>query len=429
MNAVMTAAETDKYFADMRRGFDRGAAEFQAEFARLQAGNDSRFKVISPREFIQGRPSTPEEEAHDAAIEARLDAQWLEEDDAEDARERPNRVITADKFAGTLKPREWRIKGVQPLAAELCVMYGDSGSGKSFLLDDMAAHVHLGRRWNGRDVIKGRVIKIVAEGAGDHRYRLHAQAAALGVPLGELPPVIDSAPDLSKDVCALDVAKQIKAAGGCDLLIIDTLAATNTLDENSSELGEYIRNVKLIQRAIGCTVWVVHHSGKNQALGARGWSGLRAAVDVELEVARDGDLRSAEVTKAKGGKDGDKFGFKLVPVVLGRDKAGDDYGSCRVEYTDDLPTAGTKIRPKGANQIIFLDVLKTMAPSGTANLEDIINGALVRKGKPLDAGKQTRDDQRNLRRAVDELIAKKLVWMHGGEVSLTPLVTGGADDF
>ena len=51
---------------------------------------------------------------------------------------------------------------------------------------------------------------------------------------------------------------------------------------------------------------LVHHSGKDASKGARGWSGLRGAADVELEVWRIGDARALKVTKQKDGDEGHK---------------------------------------------------------------------------------------------------------------------------
>jgi hypothetical protein len=271
-----------------------------------------------------------------------------------------NFVHDAASFAGKLTAREWRIKGIQPLSAEVCLVYGDSGSGKSFLINDMFAAVHLGREWNGKRTTQGRVIYLCAEGAGDHKYRLHAQASHYGVALSDLPPVIDNAPDLSKGNAWAAVIEQIIAAGGCDVLVIDTLAATNTIDENSSEMGEYLRNVKKIQRALRCTCWIVHHCGKDQSKGARGWSGTRAAVDVELEVSRTGDARSARVTKSKGDADGWEFSFSLKFVPLGKDIDGDVFGSCVVEYSDAPPVTAKKPPKRGTQPAVAFTAVQKL---------------------------------------------------------------------
>lgn len=318
-----------------------------------------------------------------------------------------NIVQSATAFAGKLIAREWRIKNVMPRGAELAVMYGDSGSGKSFLIDDMAAAVHLGKPWNGRTVARGRVIKICAEGAQDHRFRLHAQATAYGVALDALPAVIDNAPDLFNQKQALDAAQQIKAAGGCDVLLIDTLSATFSGNENGSDMNTYVRHVKLIQRALNCSVWIVHHSGKQAALGARGWSGLRAAVDVEIEVTREGEARSMYVSKQKGGSDGAVFAFKLAPVTLGTDAEGELYGSCTVEC---VKTEGKKRVRLTARQRQARDVMRKLSPTAErVPVDKVIAGIL--KAKAYTQSEVKSYHKRDARKTLNELRDLGQAWI------------------
>lgn len=317
--------------------------------------------------IISFRELAPDERETRDALD-RLQDKLAAKDFEDHVRENPNAVQRADVFAGPLKPREYVIKGIQPVGAELCVIYGDSGAGKSFLIDDMLTDVHLGRPWNGRRTLKQRVVRIVAEGASDDRYRRHAIAAAKGVGLADLPRVINNAPDLFDAKQARNVAEHIRGAGGCDVLLVDTLAATFSGDENGSEMGGYIRNVKLIQRALGCTVWLVHHTGHANKDRMRGWSGLRAAADVELEVTRDGEARCVRVTKSKGGVDGARIGFKLDFVMLGRDADGDPFGSCRVEYTDAPPAAAKG--PTGQKRDALEAVKAAVRESGPLEYED-----------------------------------------------------------
>lgn len=79
---------------------------------------------------------------------------------------------------------------------------------------------------------------------------------------------------------------------------------------------------------------MIHHSGKDAAKGMRGWSGLRAAVDTEIEVTADEatGLRSAEITKQRDlpGK-GERIGFRLEVVEMGTGKWGHPLTSCIVQ--------------------------------------------------------------------------------------------------
>ena len=83
-------------------------------------------------------------------------------------------------------------------------------------------------------------------------------------------------------------------------------------------MSPYLESLKRISRECDCAVFLIADCGKDRAKGMRGWSGIRAAVDVELEVTRDplNDQRRVTVSKLKGGADGHSYAFKLEPIAL-----------------------------------------------------------------------------------------------------------------
>ena len=70
--------------------------------------------------------------------------------------------------------------------AGLAVIYGASSSGKTFFTLDLAAAVARGVDWRGARVKKGRVLYVVAEGAGGFRNRLQAYCDFHGVDPGHI---------------------------------------------------------------------------------------------------------------------------------------------------------------------------------------------------------------------------------------------------
>jgi hypothetical protein len=56
----------------------------------------------------------------------------------------------------------------------LSVIYGDSGSGKTFATLDMAFHVGAGLDWNGKKVTRGLVVYVAAEGGKRIKRRIAA---------------------------------------------------------------------------------------------------------------------------------------------------------------------------------------------------------------------------------------------------------------
>ncbi len=259
-------------------------------------------------------------------------------------------------------PTPWLIRDVLP-KAETAVLYGPSGSGKSFLGIDMGFAVATGTDWRGKRTRKGRVVYIAAEGAGGVRKRLKAYATHYGIDLSSVDlRVIPVAPNFLEKKDALDVAKAILDWGRVDLVIVDTWAQVLPgANENSGEdVGKALSHCKGIHRATGALVLLIHHSGKDETKGARGWSGLRAAADAEMEVSRSDDLRLLSVTKQKDGDDGAEFGFRLLVVPLGLDDEGEEITSCVVEHTDHARSDMRKGKGLGNNQAIVRDTIDSL---------------------------------------------------------------------
>ena len=320
----------------------------------------------------------------------------------------------------------WLVRGVLP-RAELAVIFGESGSGKSFLALDLCAAITRGIEWRGKRVARGRVVYVCAEGAGGFKARLRAYAHGHNVELAELPAVISDAPNLLEPKEAAAITKAILDWGQVDVIIIDTLSATSPGgNENSGEdMGLVLSHCKFLHRKTGALVVLIHHSGKDATRGARGWSGLRAAADAEIEITRNGDYRTAAISKMKDGSDGTQFAFKLKVIPLGENDEGEEESSCVIEHVENAPPeASGKHRALGPDQKTVLDLLKTMAPSGTVNEEDLIEGYKARKARG-----DGRDQRRSIAvRALNALEANRLAFKHGEDRwSLTSLVTSTED--
>jgi len=313
-------------------------------------------------------------------------------------------------------PLDWLIRGVIP-RAELVVMYGEPGSGKSFLALDMAVAVATGSPWREKKVRQGRVVYVAAEGATGFRKRLHATAEDRGLSLADLPlGVIADAPDLMQSADATAIARALAAAGGADLIVIDTFARVMPgANENSGEdVGKVLKHCKGIAQAFGAVVLMVHHSGKDASKGARGWSGLRGAADTELEVVRSDAARSVTVSKQKDGEDGAEFAFKLETVVLGLDAEGEEISTCVVRHTEDKPVKRSERGPKGSVERLVLDVMRDVIPLGSEWVEVLDVKAKAKEQMPFDPAEGRRDTRgQRLDRAIDHLREAKRIVVQG----------------
>lgn len=339
------------------------------------------------------------------------------------------RVVPAPEFA-TLRPFDWIIKGLIP-RAELMVVYGESGSGKSFLALDLAAAISRGVNWEELKTKGGRVVYICAEGVSGFRQRLRAYAKHHAIELTELPGVIPDAPNLASVDEVNLLLKALHAVGPVDLVVVDTLSATVAgANENSGEdMGRVLSHCKAMHKVTGGIVMLIHHSGKDKAKGSRGWSGIKAAADAEIEVLRVNEARTMRVSKMKDGSDGAQFAFQLVPIVLGMDEDGEAVTSCVVEVLDTMPVPADQPRlpRKGTLPAQAWEIVQPILLGGPTTVKRLVAAIIEKMIRPEGVR-----DQRAFKanRALDTLIASKLLFQHdGNRVSLAPVEEATYEEF
>lgn len=312
--------------------------------------------------------------------------------------------IPWDEFASGPAPK-WIIKGLIP-EGEMMVLYGASGSGKSFITLDMCAAIARGAEWRGRKVRQGRVVYVAAEGSGGFRKRLQAYAKEHGVGPGSMPlSVVPAAPNFLEKTDPLELTRAVQDFGGADVIVLDTFAqVTPGANENAGEdVGKALGFVKALHRATGALVILVHHSGKDASKGARGWSGLRAAADAELEVSRLATVRMLKATKQKDGEDGQEMAFDLKVVELGHDEDMDPITSCVVVEAE-VPVGGVVLaRELGPVEIVVNEVIQECAGTQSEGIE--VNYVVAEAAKRLPAPEDGKRDTRKqrVRRAIGTL--------------------------
>lgn len=332
----------------------------------------------------------------------------------------------------------WRVLRVIPERG-LIVIWGASGSGKTFAALDMAGAIARGLPWSGRRTKRGTVAYIAAEGQLRDRvdaYLRHNKLADLdGLR------VLDSAVNLldpSADIQALLESLQELAAetGGLAAVIVDTLNRVMPGgDENSSEdMGLVIAAAKLIEREFCCAVIFIHHSGKDESKGSRGHSSLKAAADAEVSVKRDGDIRTVTAEKVRDGADGEVLmTFRLLSVDLGAMSdtdpdadPGERRTSCVVEPAEATAPAG-KVRLSDTDEIALRALRELCAETDDRTEHTSIHAAGLPRvavddwrerfrrvrgvdkadAKDMDASKKA------FQRAVDKLVRLRIVGVHG----------------
>jgi hypothetical protein len=220
----------------------------------------------------------------------------------------------------------WLIKHVVP-AASIGMLYGGSGTFKSFIAIDAALHIAHGLPWLGRRTRQGSVLYIAAEGGSGLWPRIAAWHRARRIQWGSVPfHVVPAALDLTQDAWRVVEAAQSKGVTP-SMVVVDTLSQTYNGEENSAnEVAAYFRELGTRFRQLwGCAVLILHHTGHNATERPRGSSAMRANLDFMLGVFRDEKEMLATLTCAKQ-KDGEAFDdttFRLSVHELGTDEDGD----------------------------------------------------------------------------------------------------------
>ncbi len=290
----------------------------------------------------------------------------------------PNRlpldVVFADELPKAYEPPDELVQGILTAGAG-SMLYGDSNSGKTFFTIDLACAVARGAPWMGRKTEQGLVLYVAAESPASVRSRLQAYQLHHGCTVPHFA-IVQTPLDLyagDTDTEALiALVRTVERSRGrkVRLIVGDTLARLSAgANENSGEdMGLVVRRFDRIRAECDAHFLLIHHSGKAAANGARGWSGIRAAMDTEIEVTDGPTGRCAEVTKQRDlSTKGERIGFNLERVQIGVTKWGEPATTCVVIPTD-APVKEAKAKRMGPIEGAVLEYLRSL-PAGTRRSE------------------------------------------------------------
>lgn len=244
------------------------------------------------------------------------------------------------------------------------VIYGPSGSGKSFFTADVAQHIALGQAWRGRKVNQSLVVYVASEAGGSILKRFIGwRDQRVGEAIESIPlAILTRGPSLliKQEVEILKeqlLDMQAKAGLPIGWIVFDTLSRSIPGgDENKAEdMTEAVSVADYLRDSFKASTAFVHHSGKDIEKGARGHSSLFAAADCVLRVSD----HLAYLEKVRDGVAGEQFPFSLLPVSLGEDQDGDSVTTCILSH-DGTPSQPKPPKGIGANQRFILTQLETL---------------------------------------------------------------------
>ena len=211
----------------------------------------------------------------------------------------------------------------------LAQLFGDSGSGKSFLALDLAACVASGVAFHDHPVRQGAVVYIAGEGHNGLRRRLSAWEKHREVSLNEAPLFISKAAAQFLDLASAQAVEKsvdevVATVGSPSLIVVDTLARNfGPGDENATkDMSAFVAAIDRLKDRYNCTAILVHHTGHSDKDRGRGSAALKAALDAEYRVQKDGDIISVTATKMKDAAPPPTMSFRLETVELGIDADG-----------------------------------------------------------------------------------------------------------
>lgn len=321
--------------------------------------------------------------------------------------ERKGLLLTLPQLGDATKNVKWLVKQLIP--ADACgMLFGASGTFKSFIALDLALHISHDLRWCGKRTDGGGVVYVAAEGGAGiyRRVRAWHQHHKLSEPDNFhvcVTPLLlaeeEHVSSLREAINGLPVKPS--------LVVVDTLSQTFTGDENSStDIAAYLRLLNThLRAAFSCTVLVIHHTGHSASERPRGSSAITANLDFLLGCFRPNpDTLAAQVEVIKQ-KDGDKLPgqfFELHREVLDKDEDGEEVSSLTAAWHD-----AVKACKESALGKVGLYAEAIYAYMDEVRHEDDLK-ALVRK-LCEENGVKAESATKNYRRAMETLLERRVI--------------------
>jgi len=216
----------------------------------------------------------------------------------------------------------------------LSVLFGASGSFKSFVALDWALRVASGLPWLGHKVKPRPIVYVAAEGSSGLKARAYAWWVSRGKPDMSRARWLAEAVDLRDGHEVRRVRQTLDGLPETPgLLVIDTMARTMVGgDENSArDVGEFIHAVDGL-RHDGAAL-IVHHSG-HEVDRERGSTALRGAADLRVKVERRGLFCGLSCEKLKDAEEWAPIELRIEPQ---------EAGSCVLSL---VQTSDAKVAPR-----------------------------------------------------------------------------------
>ena len=176
----------------------------------------------------------------------------------------------------------WRVEGLV-VAAELTILNGREGEGKSLLAMAISAGIAGGHSVAGLDCKRGSVVYVDAENGA---YEIHRRVHALELPVEGIEVYEVGDFDLRDDVAELEGLIERHRPS---LLVLDSFRSLWGGDENDSgQVSRVLDPLRRLAHLTGVAILLLHHSGKGNG-SYRGSSAIGASTVLGFTLAREQD--------------------------------------------------------------------------------------------------------------------------------------------
>lgn len=258
----------------------------------------------------------------------------------------------------------------------VAMMPGASGSGKTFLVLEMAMCIATGQQFWGMDVKPGLVLYQAGEGKQGVTKRLDAWmvdrriAPDPSIPFRMLTRRINLFADDKDTDDFIKEGKDWSDYYGLPvrMAVVDTFnkAITGANEISGQDMTKVLSRLERISVSLDCAVVTPIHKSKEGTM--RGHTSLKGDVSNVIEVnelnIRDHNqriIRTVLLDKNKDGEKGKPLRFVLRQVVLGDDEAGKPVTTCVIDKPDGDEEEYGRQGKLSLNQILALKALKQAA--------------------------------------------------------------------
>lgn len=234
-------------------------------------------------------------------------------------------LVHGNTYLEKRQPQKWLIKGWIPEKG-LAMLYGDPGSGKTFVSIDMMLSISTGKEfWHGCRISYDRrtVVYLCGEGNEGNGQRIFAwmreKCGQMDTGSFYIVPIPFNLDDPKVLKMVIDTLEKNLTENPC-FIVIDTLNMYFTGEENNArDARRFITSCKRLIDRFDASVMVIHHSGKSKDAKdeARGSSAFLGAMDAAiLAVNKNGEVY-LESKKQKNVKIPEpmKFAFKSCLLI------------------------------------------------------------------------------------------------------------------